>query len=106
MKVEFFVDSVIGQHPGDDFTERLEERVRQVKTSAKWRLEYMKMELKLYEMHMAGREEGLIEGREETNNSIVKKMYEKHYSVEEIADISGLSEEQIKKIIEDAAVPV
>ena len=45
-------------NPGDDFTERLEERVRQVRTSAKWRLEYMKMELKLYEMRMAGREEG------------------------------------------------
>ena len=74
----------------------------------------MKMELKLYEMHMAGREEGLIAGREEgrfagreeANNSIVKKMYEKNYSIEEIADITGLSEEQIKKMIGDAVVPV
>ena len=117
-KLRTFLQYLRTKHPGDDFTERLEERVRQVRTSAKWRLEYMKMELKLYEMHMAGREEGLIAGREEgliagrevgreeANNSIVKKMYEKHYSIEEIADISGLSEEQIKKIIEDAVVPV
>ena len=109
-KLRAFLQYLRTKHPGDDFTERLEERVRQVRTSAKWRLEYMKMELKLYEMHMAGREEGLIAGREvgreEVNNSIVKKMYEKHYSIEEIADISGLSEEQIKKMIGDAVVPV
>ena len=113
-KLRAFLQYLRTKHPGDDFTERLEERVRQVRTSAKWRLEYMKMELKLYEMHMAGREEGLIAGREEgrfagreeANNSIVKKMYEKHYSIEEIADISGLSEEQIKKMIENAVVPV
>ena len=109
-KLRTFLQYLRTKHPGDDFTERLEERVRQVRTSAKWRLEYMKMELKLYEMHMAGREEGLIEGREEgreeANNSIVKKMYEKHYSIDEIADITGLSEEQIKKMIGDAVVPV
>ena len=101
-KLRTFLQYLITKHPGDDFTERLEERVRQVRTSAKWRLEYMKMELKLYEMHMAGREEGI----EEANNSIVKKMYEKNYSIEEIADITGLSEEQIKKMIENAVVPV
>ena len=53
----------------------------------------------------AGLAEGLEKGQRRIN-SMVKKMYEKNYSIEEIADISGLSEEQIRTIIEDSVVPV
>ena len=46
------------KQPSDDFTKRLEAQVKKAKTSAKWRLEYMKLELKMYEMREEGREEG------------------------------------------------
>ena len=103
-KLRTFLQYLRTKHPGDDFTERLEERVRQVKTSAKWRLEYMKMELKLYEMHMAGREEGLIEGLEKGEErkliSQIKKKLSAGKDPEQIADEVEEAVEEIQPIVD------
>lgn len=45
-----------------------------------------------------GREEGRKEGRKEANIEIAKKLINKGMSVEEIADITGLTKEEIEKL--------
>ena len=95
-KLRTFLQYLKTKHPGDDFTERLEEQVKKVKTSAKWRLEYMKMELKLYEMRMAGREEG----REENLIFLIKKKLSVGKDMERIADEVEETVEKIQPIVD------
>ena len=45
-----------------------------------------------------GREEGKEEGKEEAFNIVVKKLLEKNASKEYILEITGISEEEYKKI--------
>ena len=45
-----------------------------------------------------GKEEGRKEGRKEANIEIAKKLIKKGMSVEEIADITGLTKEEIEKL--------
>ncbi len=45
-----------------------------------------------------GRKEGLKEGLKEKID-IVKKLFKKKFSLEDISEITGLSQEEIKKII-------
>ena len=45
-----------------------------------------------------GMKKGIKEGRKETILKICKKLLEKNYSIEEIKEITNLSEEEIKKI--------
>ena len=64
-KLRTFLRYLKTKQPSDDFTKRLEAQVKKAKTSAKWRLEYMKLELKMYEMREEGRALGREEGRQE-----------------------------------------
>lgn len=49
---------------------------------------------------------GRVEGIDERNKILVKRMYDKKYSIEEIADILDLSMEQVKEMLEDMVIPV
>ena len=64
----------------------------------------MKMELKLYEMHMAGREEGLIEGMEKGEErkliSQIKKKLSAGKDPEQIADEVEETVEEIQPIVD------
>jgi predicted transposase/invertase (TIGR01784 family) len=48
-----------------------------------------------------GIEKGLIEGSNQKSIEIIKKCLEKHMPLEEIADLTGFSKEQIIAIIND-----
>ncbi len=52
-------------------------------------------------MRKEGREEGREEGRKETLNEIVLHMNESGISPESIVSITGLSPEEVRKIISD-----
>ena len=46
-----------------------------------------------------GKEEGIEIGKEKANLSIAKKMLEKNMSIDEISELTGLSIEEIEKLI-------
>lgn len=48
--------------------------------------------------HKAGLEDGLKKGREEERISTARRMLEKQYSVEVIAELTGLTEEQVRAL--------
>ena len=87
------------KQPSDDFTKRLEKQVKNVKTSAKWRFEYMKLELKLYETREAGREEGREEGIALTK--AVFRLDAEGYALSDIAVALSVSEDEVKRILEE-----
>ena len=73
--VKAFLDYVSGEQVNNKFVKELDEMVRQVKTSEKWRLEYVTYELALQEREEKGEERGFKRGhlqgkQEERLNSI------------------------------------
>ena len=69
--VKAFLDYVVGKFVKNKLVEELDETVRQVKTSEKWRLEYVTFELALQEREEQGEERGFKKGiREERLKSI------------------------------------
>ena len=46
----------------------------------------------------ASKEEGIVEGKAEANKATAKKMKERGYSNDEIAELTGLSLEEISKL--------
>ena len=52
----------------------------------------------LAEGHAKGKAEGLAEGKAEGKTEIAIKLLKKDYPIEEIVEITGLSEEEIKKL--------
>ena len=53
------------------------------------------------EVKMEGRMEGRVEGKHERDIEIIKKALAKGYDIEEVADLTGLSPEQIRKLSEE-----
>ena len=82
--VKAFLDYVAGHQVNNQFVEELDETVRQVKTSEKWRLEYVTYELALQEREeqgekrgrKEGRKEGLEEGRKEERLNSIRTIME------------------------------
>ena len=94
-KLRTFLRYLKTKQPSDDFTKRLEAQVKKAKTSAKWRLEYMKLELKMYEM----REEGRALGREEgETRKLISQIKKKLFSGKDIEQIAEEVEETVDTI--------
>lgn len=51
--------------------------------------------------HKEGVEEGRAEGERSAKVGLVKRMLERHKSLEEIADLCGLDVDEVKKIAEN-----
>ena len=76
----------------DQFTEEVDCQVQYVnKTEG----EYL---MTLYEKLQAERIEGIEQGKIEKQNALIKRMFEKNMTAEEIADITCLPIEEVKKI--------
>ena len=95
--------------PTDGFTERLEQRVLEIRRDTEWRDGYMTLEMKMDEKYEQGREQGLKEGIEQgielgigqgLRVQIQKKL-NKGKSISQIADECEESEEVIWKIIRE-----
>ena len=90
-KLRTFLRYLKTKQPSDDFTKRLEAQVKKAKTSAKWRLEYMKLELKMYEMREEGREEGEM-------RKLISLIKKKLFSGKDIERIEEEVEESVDTI--------
>ena len=73
--VKAFLDYVAGQQVNNKFVKELDETVRQVKTSEKWRLEYVTYELALQEREEQGEERGRKEERLQSIRNLMESMH-------------------------------
>ena len=103
--------------PTDGFTERLEQRVLEIRRDTEWRDDYMTLEMKMDEKYEQGREQGLKEGitkgiEQGIEQGIelgigqglrvqIQKKLNKGKSISQIADECEESEEEIWKIIRE-----
>lgn len=91
--------------PTDGFTERLEQRVVEIRRDTEWRDDYMTLEMKMDEKYEQGLEEGLEQGREQGYDKrlydLIQKKLEKGKSISQIADECEESEDAICKIISE-----
>ena len=98
--------------PTDGFTERLEQRVLEIRRDTEWRDDYMTLEMKMDEKYEQGLEEGLAKGIEQgielgigqgLRVQIQKKL-NKGKSISQIADECEESEDTIRKIISEMGI--
>ena len=99
--------------PTDGFTERLEQRVVEIRRDTEWRDDYMTLEMKMDEKYEQGREQGLKEGiTKGIEQGIelgigqglrvqIQKKLNKGKSISQIADECEESEDTIRKIISE-----
>ena len=91
--------------PTDGFTERLEQRVVEIRRDTEWRDDYMTLEMKMDEKYEQGLEEGLTKGIEQGHDErlydLIRKKLEKGKSISQIADECEESEDTIRKIISE-----
>lgn len=92
-----------------DFAQRLDDAIQAIKNGEGWRIEYMQLKEKMENQFEAGKEEGRKEGREE---GVMSKAIETAKNLlklnkntyEEIAECTGLTIEEIKKLEEDMRI--
>ena len=94
--------------PTDGFTERLEQRVVEIRRDTEWRDGYMTLEMKMDEKYEQGLEEGLTKGIEQGYDErlydLIRKKLEKGKSISQIADECEESEDTIRKIISEMGI--
>ena len=94
--------------PTDGFTERLEQRVVEIRRDTEWRDGYMTLERKMDEKYEQGLEEGLTKGIEQGYDErlydLIRKKLEKGKSISQIADECEESEDTIRKIISEESI--
>ena len=73
--VKAFLDYVAGERVNNKFVKEMDETVRQVKTSEKWRLEYVTYELALQEREEQGEERGRKEERLQSIRNLMESMH-------------------------------
>ena len=56
------------------------------------------MKTKLLEAVIQGHKKGMAQGKDEANRENAKRMKDKGYSIEDIADITGLTMEMIEQL--------
>ena len=101
--VKAFLDYVAGQFVNNELVKELDETVRQVKTSEKWRKEYMTFELALQEREERGEERGFKKGHKEGKQeaylqSIRNLMKSMNMTAEEAMKVLKISKTEQKKI--------
>ena len=102
------LDYIDGKGASDKFTEELEEAVCSARQNERWRLNYMTLEYEYRQRYLEGkeegREEGLRKGEEtgiaKTRERTIQKLHERGESIQFIADIVELDEEEVKRVID------
>ena len=98
------LDYIDGKGASDKFTEELEEAVRSARQNERWRLDYMTLEYEYRQRYLEGKEEGLRKGEEtgitKTRERTIQKLHERGESIQFIADIVELDEEEVKRVID------
>ena len=103
-EMQRILDYIDGKGASDKFTEELEEAVRSARQNERWRLDYMTLEYEYRQRYLEGKEEGLRKGEEtgiaKTRERTIQKLHERGESIQFIADIVELDEEEVKRVID------
>lgn len=93
----------------DDFTDRINGRVENLKNDFEWRENYMMLEMKMEERFEAGLEQGLEQGREQgleqgreqgLAQGIKILLYDVHMTIPEIAEKLSITEEEVQGMVD------
>ena len=82
-----------------DIADKMKEDELLWRMALKAEIERMDNEQRMYEARRDGRIEGKEEGKKEKEIEIAKKMLEKKIPIETIEEITGLTKEEISKLI-------
>lgn len=96
--VKNFLQYVNDHIPKDDFTNEVEDEVVRLNHDKEVRREFMVLSTRLKDAEMIGREEGRVEGKEEKAQEVAINMLKKSYGLDEIIDLTNLSEAEIRSI--------
>ncbi|MCR5613513.1 Rpn family recombination-promoting nuclease/putative transposase [Treponema sp.] len=97
-KIKNFLHFINTNEPGeDDFSSRLSATVERLKNNDKFRSTYLSMNLHDFDI----REEGRLEGAQQKAIETAKNLYANGVSIEIIAKSLGMTEEQIKEIVNE-----
>ncbi len=107
-EMQRILDYIDGKGASDKFTGALEEAVCSARQNERWRLDYMTLEYEYRQRYLEGkeegREEGLRKGEEtgiaKTRERTIQKLHERGESIQFIADIVELDEEEVKRVID------
>ena len=80
--------------------QKMHRRICQIKASEKTEVKYMQSWEEKILIKQEGIAEGRLEGKSEERADIILKMHKKGYSLEQIMDVTEMSEAEIKAIIE------
>ena len=94
-----FLQYVNGEKVINSFVDQIVSKVELVKSNREWGVEYMTLHAREQEMFYEGREAGREEGIEMALMEMIKKMYKNGIELHQIAKISELSEENVKKYL-------
>ncbi|MCR5482271.1 MAG: Rpn family recombination-promoting nuclease/putative transposase [Clostridia bacterium] len=83
---------------GSDLVKKVHERVTRIKRSRKARVEYMTLKELLSDTAEEAREEGMKAGIEAEKKETARKAKAAGFSVESIAEITGLTQEEVAKL--------
>lgn len=105
-ELKAFLNYTDGKVSDDPFIVAVDRAVDKAKASKDWRLEYMILALQMELDRKQAKEEaraealaeGLAKGHAETQREIVQNMLKKNYSYDEVAEITGMSTDNIKEI--------
>ena len=103
-------ESAIGMETKSEFVKTLDKYVQEFNANDTWRRGYMTFELRMRDNYKNGHAEGLAEGKaegraeaeakaKEKEVQIVKNMCSKNIPLETISECTGLSLEEVNKIL-------
>ena len=102
LEIKGFLGYLCNGKPSDYLTEDIDRRVERLKINEIFRSDYMMDALPLHDARKAGlregMEKGLLAGERKKAIEAAKKMLEKNISAEIIAECTGLSLEEVKRL--------
>lgn len=105
--MKYNYDSGADPEPGDPLLCMMNEELQKVRNNEEWRREYMTLFLRDQENIEKGRQEGRREGRKEgrkegrqesMRDTALRMLQAGNYAMDEIANISGLSLDEVEKL--------
>lgn len=98
--VRAFLDYMKGLPVNDEFVNEVDNFIKEIKVREEERKSYMTYEMKLMEAHNDGKAEGLKEGSLQKATDMALKMLQNTEPIEKIIEYTGLTEQQLQKLIQ------
>ena len=96
--VKSFLKFVYNHKVEDSFTDAIQDRIAAIKEAEINKEEYLKLTIHEYDVLRRGRDEGIAIGIEQTKLESAKNALSLGLSIEQVKAITGLNEEEIKKL--------